>query len=144
MQLLEKPKLKAAVSTPSVVLPKQQTTKLIGELGGNFGTQSYGMLRHATRHFFSDGEKHSDLCFPLNIQCIIDRFDLRITGRVFRRSNSVRPSVIIRRSLGALAGFSFDFPFPLLIVCIYVCAGDGLWGEHNPHFGTNKTGDARW
>lgn len=33
---------------------------------------------------------------------------------------------------------------PLLIVCIYVCAGDGLWGEHNPHFGTNKTGDARW
>jgi hypothetical protein len=23
-------------------------------------------------------------------------------------------------------------------------AGDGLWGEHNPHFGKQKTGDARW
>mmetsp|Transcript_12714 Transcript_12714/g.29666 ORF Transcript_12714/g.29666 Transcript_12714/m.29666 type:complete len:89 (-) Transcript_12714:154-420(-) len=22
--------------------------------------------------------------------------------------------------------------------------GDGLWGEHNPHFGNQKQGDARW
>mmetsp|Transcript_42633 Transcript_42633/g.114131 ORF Transcript_42633/g.114131 Transcript_42633/m.114131 type:complete len:86 (-) Transcript_42633:79-336(-) len=22
--------------------------------------------------------------------------------------------------------------------------GDGLWGEHNPHFGKQKMGDSRW
>ncbi|EKX40638.1 hypothetical protein GUITHDRAFT_154042 [Guillardia theta CCMP2712] len=22
--------------------------------------------------------------------------------------------------------------------------GDGLWGEHNPHFGSSKDGDSRW
>lgn len=22
--------------------------------------------------------------------------------------------------------------------------GDGLWGEHNPHFGTQAQGDQRW
>ena len=47
--------MKAAVAE-GVVLPsaagaKQQTTMLV-----NFGTQSYGMLTHCTRHFFSDGE----------------------------------------------------------------------------------------
>ena len=46
-QLLEKPQAKPAVSE-GVVLPfgaKQQTTML----------EPYGMLRHVTRHFFSDG-----------------------------------------------------------------------------------------
>jgi hypothetical protein len=84
VQLLEKPKLKAAVSTPSVVLPKQQTTKLIGELGGNFGTQSYGMLRHATRHFFSDGAKHFCLMFsPEYIFIALTEFDLGSQGESF-------------------------------------------------------------
>ena len=78
VQLLEKPVAPRAVQAgpvlPSAVTPKKQM--LLGMLGGNFGTQSYGMLRRASRHFFSDG--------------------------------------------------------------------DGLWGEHNPHFGSSKTGDARW
>lgn len=47
-ELLEKPQAKPAVSE-GVVLPfgsRQQTTML----------EPYGMLRHVTRHFFSDGD----------------------------------------------------------------------------------------
>jgi hypothetical protein len=31
-----------------------------------------------------------------------------------------------------------------LALMVPFSSGDGLWGEHNPHFGKQKMGDSRW